>query len=189
LTFGDGAGVVHPDNYSATSRHEGQANHVLVAVESLIEFGSATNAGAALNRTGGVQINHPQYRVAVALAQSARRRQAVYVGLPKPEHALAFRVDQRLVADVPKRERGGDHLEDSGPDGYADHIRAVQPFTCGRHGGGCDRTPRIRGAAIRVPSCAGLIGCRYQFSVTAGTISADRKRLLRDYLLAIAFFI
>jgi transposase-like protein len=28
--------------------------------------------------------------------------------------------------------------------------------------------------------------CRYQFSVTAGTIFADRKRPIRDYLLAIA---
>lgn len=31
-------------------------------------------------------------------------------------------------------------------------------------------------------------GCKYQFSVTAGTIFADRKRPLRDYLLAIAIF-
>jgi len=31
-------------------------------------------------------------------------------------------------------------------------------------------------------------GCRYQFSVTAGTIFADRKRSIRDYLLAIAIF-
>ena len=31
-------------------------------------------------------------------------------------------------------------------------------------------------------------GCAYQFSVTAGTIFADRKRPLRDYLLAIAIF-
>jgi len=31
-------------------------------------------------------------------------------------------------------------------------------------------------------------GCRYQFSVTAGTIFADRKRPVRDYLLAIAIF-
>src|SRR5713226_2430570 len=31
-------------------------------------------------------------------------------------------------------------------------------------------------------------GCRYQFSVTAGTIFADRKRPIRDYLLAIAIF-
>jgi hypothetical protein len=28
-------------------------------------------------------------------------------------------------------------------------------------------------------------GCAYQFSVTAGTIFADRKRPIRDYLLAI----
>ena len=31
-------------------------------------------------------------------------------------------------------------------------------------------------------------GCRYQFSVTARTIFADRKRSIRDYLLAIAIF-
>lgn len=31
-------------------------------------------------------------------------------------------------------------------------------------------------------------GCKYQFSVTAGTIFADRKRPLRDYLLVIAIF-
>jgi hypothetical protein len=31
-------------------------------------------------------------------------------------------------------------------------------------------------------------GCHYQFSVTAGTIFADRKRPIRDYLLAIAIF-
>jgi ISXO2 transposase-like protein/transposase-like zinc ribbon protein len=31
--------------------------------------------------------------------------------------------------------------------------------------------------------------CRYMFSVTAGTIFADRKRPIRDYLLAIAIFV
>lgn len=31
-------------------------------------------------------------------------------------------------------------------------------------------------------------GCRYQFSVTSGTIFANRKRPVRDYLLAIALF-
>ncbi len=31
-------------------------------------------------------------------------------------------------------------------------------------------------------------GCRYQFSVTTRTIFADRKRSIRDYLLAIAIF-
>jgi hypothetical protein len=31
-------------------------------------------------------------------------------------------------------------------------------------------------------------GCAYQFSVTAGAIFADRKRPIRDYLLAIAIF-
>lgn len=32
-------------------------------------------------------------------------------------------------------------------------------------------------------------GCKYVFSVTAGTIFADRKRPVRDYLLAIAIFV
>jgi hypothetical protein len=32
-------------------------------------------------------------------------------------------------------------------------------------------------------------GCRYQFSVTARTIFQDRKRPIRDYLLAIAIFV
>ena len=40
-------------------------------------------------------------------------------------------------------------------------------------------------AARRLWKCA---GCRYQFSVTARTIFADRKRSIRDYLLAIAIF-
>jgi len=31
-------------------------------------------------------------------------------------------------------------------------------------------------------------GCKHQFSVTSGTIFADRKRSVRDYLLAIAIF-
>jgi hypothetical protein len=31
-------------------------------------------------------------------------------------------------------------------------------------------------------------GCAYKFSVTAGTIFADRKRPIRDYLFAIAIF-
>lgn len=31
-------------------------------------------------------------------------------------------------------------------------------------------------------------GCKHQFSVTSGTIFADRKRSVRDYLLAIALF-
>src|ERR1700686_4956318 len=32
-------------------------------------------------------------------------------------------------------------------------------------------------------------GCRYQFSVTARTIFQDRKRPIRDYLLALAIFV
>ena len=131
---------------------------------------------------------YPQYRVAEALAQSARRRQAVYVGLPKPEHALAFRVDERLVADVPKRERGGDRLEDSGPDAYADNIRAVQLYLRSTRWRLRQDTENSR-RGDQSPLMRGVDRCRYQFSVTAGTISADLKRLLRDYLLAIAFFI
>jgi ribosomal protein L37AE/L43A/transposase-like protein len=40
-------------------------------------------------------------------------------------------------------------------------------------------------ATRKVWKCA---ACRYQFSVTARTIFADRKRPIRDYLLAIAIF-
>lgn len=46
---------------------------------------------------------------------------------------------------------------------------------------------KVYGLATRpVWKCS---GCRYQFSVTAGTIFADRKRPIRDYLLAIAIFV
>jgi len=45
---------------------------------------------------------------------------------------------------------------------------------------------KVTGLATRpVWKCS---GCKYQFSVTAGTIFADRKRPVRDYLLAIAIF-
>lgn len=45
---------------------------------------------------------------------------------------------------------------------------------------------KVRGLSTRpVWKCS---GCTYQFSVTAGTIFADRKRPVRDYLLAIAIF-
>src|SRR5713226_7256258 len=45
---------------------------------------------------------------------------------------------------------------------------------------------KVRALATRpVWKCS---GCTYQFSVTAGTIFADRKRPIRDYLLAIAIF-
>jgi transposase-like protein len=46
---------------------------------------------------------------------------------------------------------------------------------------------KVRALATRpVWKCS---GCTYQFSVTAGTIFADRKRPIRDYLLAIAIFV
>jgi ribosomal protein L37AE/L43A len=41
-------------------------------------------------------------------------------------------------------------------------------------------------ASRKLWKCA---GCRYQFSVTARTIFADRKLSIRDYLLAIAIFV
>jgi transposase-like protein len=41
-------------------------------------------------------------------------------------------------------------------------------------------------ASRKLWKCA---GCRYQFSVTARTIFADRKRSIRDYLLAIVIFV
>ena len=41
----------------------------------------------------------------------------------------------------------------------------------------------------RPVSCGNAAACRYQFSVTARTIFADRKRPIRDYLLAIAIFV
>jgi transposase-like protein len=48
---------------------------------------------------------------------------------------------------------------------------------------GCVRLTKL--ATRPVWKCS---GCGYQFSVTAGTIFADRKRPIRDYLLAIAIF-
>src|SRR4051812_46246206 len=48
---------------------------------------------------------------------------------------------------------------------------------------GCLDTPKL--ATRHVWNCR---ACRYQFSVTAGTIFADRKRSIRDYLLPIAIF-
>src|ERR1043166_1478116 len=44
---------------------------------------------------------------------------------------------------------------------------------------------------VRAPSTRPVwkcSGCKHQFSVTSGTIFADRKRPIRDYLLAIAIF-
>ena len=51
----------------------------------------------------------------------------------------------------------------------------------------CPRCGCLKVAASTRPvwKCS---GCKYQFSVTAGTIFADRKRPVRDYLLAIAIF-
>src|SRR5438105_2135559 len=48
---------------------------------------------------------------------------------------------------------------------------------------GCIDAPKLRTRAVW--KCK---GCNYQFSVTVGTIFADRKRPIRDYLLAIAIF-
>jgi hypothetical protein len=44
----------------------------------------------------------------------------------------------------------------------------------------------LRHSTRKLWKCA---ACRYQFSVTARTIFADRKRPIRDYLLAIAIFV
>ena len=49
---------------------------------------------------------------------------------------------------------------------------------------GCLKAYKV--ATRPVWKCA---GCTHQFSVTSGTIFADRKRPLRDYLLAIAIFV
>src|SRR5271170_3480143 len=49
---------------------------------------------------------------------------------------------------------------------------------------GCLKAYKV--ASRPVWKCA---GCRHQFSVTSGTIFADRKRPLRDYLFAIALFV
>src|SRR5271154_2227130 len=48
---------------------------------------------------------------------------------------------------------------------------------------GCLRAYKV--ASRHVWKCS---GCAHQFSVTSGTLFADRKRPLRDYLLAIAIF-
>ena len=50
----------------------------------------------------------------------------------------------------------------------------------------CGCTKVYTFATRKLWKCA---GCRYQFSVTARTIFADRKRPIRDYLLAIAIFV
>lgn len=54
----------------------------------------------------------------------------------------------------------------------------------------CPRCGCTRLSAITTRNLwkCGAKECRYMFSVTAGTIFADRKRPIRDYLLAIAIF-
>lgn len=53
----------------------------------------------------------------------------------------------------------------------------------------CPRCGNSRVSAITTRNLWKCSPCRYQFSVTAGTIFADRKRPIRDYLLAIAIFV
>lgn len=53
----------------------------------------------------------------------------------------------------------------------------------------CPRCGNVRVSAITTRNLWKCSPCRYQFSVTAGTIFQDRKRPIRDYLLAIAIFV
>jgi hypothetical protein len=46
-----------------------------------------------------------------------------------------------------------------------------------------------QGLRLRGPESVECSACRYQFSVTEQTIFQDRKRPIRDYLLAIAIFV
>src|SRR5205085_3867794 len=52
----------------------------------------------------------------------------------------------------------------------------------------CPRCGCLDATKLRTRPVWKCKGCRHQFSVTAGTIFADRKRPIRDYLLAIAIF-
>lgn len=52
----------------------------------------------------------------------------------------------------------------------------------------CPRCGCLKVKALATRPVWKCSGCVYQFSVTAGTIFADRKRPIRDYLLAIAIF-
>jgi ribosomal protein L37AE/L43A len=52
----------------------------------------------------------------------------------------------------------------------------------------CPKCGRLKVTALKTRLVWKCGGCKYQFSVTAGTIFADRKRPIRDYLLAIAIF-
>jgi transposase-like protein len=53
----------------------------------------------------------------------------------------------------------------------------------------CPKCGNVRVSAITTRKLWKCSPCRYQFSVTAHTIFADRKRPIRDYLLAIAIFV
>jgi transposase-like protein len=53
----------------------------------------------------------------------------------------------------------------------------------------CPRCGCLKVKALATRPVWKCSGCTYQFSVTAGTIFADRKRPIRDYLLAIAIFV
>jgi ribosomal protein L37AE/L43A len=53
----------------------------------------------------------------------------------------------------------------------------------------CPRCGCLKVTALATRPVWQCSGCAHQFSVTAGTIFADRKRPLRDYLLAIAIFV
>lgn len=52
----------------------------------------------------------------------------------------------------------------------------------------CPRCGCLKTCSLATRPVWKCCGCGYQFSVTAGTIFADRKRPIRDYLLAIAIF-
>lgn len=53
----------------------------------------------------------------------------------------------------------------------------------------CPRCGCLEVGALRTRPVWKCTGCKYQFSVTAGTIFENRKRSIRDYLLAIAIFV
>lgn len=53
----------------------------------------------------------------------------------------------------------------------------------------CPRCGCITVGALATRPVWKCAGCKYQFSVTAGTIFENRKRPIRDYLLAIAIFV
>jgi ribosomal protein L37AE/L43A len=53
----------------------------------------------------------------------------------------------------------------------------------------CPRCGCLKVKALATRPVWKCSGCAYQFSDTAGTIFADRKRPIRDYLLAIAIFV